>query len=377
MISGIRPGRLAVLLIVGCLLLIAAGLGAEEQIAIHPLRDTPEASGIADGFFRQMLLELENVSDGRFIPYRIDLSRLPPDVPEGGFPPWICPSPSITGGAAFAITGEAGADPDIYGATRIRLYLWRMDGARLLGSDEMVVMDSRDLAGVPAFLDWVISWIDETPEPIVIYVEGEPVILFAEPYIPMHWLYLGLRGGGGFSQWAYDTGGNHPATVHNINMLASANIALQASVRLAQFFAIQAEANLISDFGPAHNPYTGVFAGHFNSLSLQFPLLAKLVLQGERIKAGIFGGVYLHVPLTEFGGEPVLEWFDYWADFPGITAGLNIGWRIGPGNLFIDGRLDFDRLWNRNRTFESEIYNRRAVRINIGYQMGFFGRNSR
>ena len=209
-------------------------------------------------------------------------------------------------------------------------------------------------------------------EPVVIYVQGESVILHAEPFVATHWLYLGLRGGGGFSQWAYDTGANHPATIRNINMLTSANIALQASVRLTRFFAIQTEVNLISDFGPVHNPYTGFREGDFNALSLQFPLLAKLVLQGERIKAGIFGGVYLHVPLTQFGGEGAVERFDYRADFPGITGGLNIGWRIGPGNLFIDGRVDFDRLWLRNRTFESEIYYRRSVRVNIGYEMNFF-----
>ena len=160
------------LLIVIYSLLFAAALGAQEPVAMHPMIGPPETQEIAAAFFDRARREVVIVSGGKYIAFNIDLSRLPPDVPEGGFPPWICPSPSITASAAYAITGEAAPDPDTPEAFRMRLYLWKMEGARLLGSDEMTVTGPEDLEATPAFIEWVLSWIVEE-EPVIVYVDSQ------------------------------------------------------------------------------------------------------------------------------------------------------------------------------------------------------------
>ena len=180
------------------------GLEAQEVIAMHPFRATSEAENMSNLFFQRLRQELPTVSDGDYRDFLIDLTRLPADVPEGGFPPWICPSPSITADSAFALTGEASPDEDFPGSFRIRVYLWRMEGARLLGSDETTVATLEDLNTLPYFLDWILSWIEDGFEPTVVYTEAEPIIVYAGTPYEHKWLYLGLRGGGGYSRWTYD-----------------------------------------------------------------------------------------------------------------------------------------------------------------------------
>ena len=337
--------------------LFSARLQAQDIVALHPFRGTPETSAIANQFFQRMQQELPGIASGAYRGFPIDLSRLPPDVPEGGFPPWICPSPSITGAAAFAITGEAGLDPDFPDATRVRLYLWMLDGARLLGSDEMTVFDSGDLNGIPGFLEWVMSWIREDAE-----AEAEVVYIYEQgEYFQQYWLNLGLRGGGGYSRWTYDHREN--MTTHEVSSLASANIALQTALHFSRFFALQPEAELVYDFR-----LLGSDDDSFSALSLNVPVLLKLMLQGEKVVAGIFGGVYLHVPLSQEGEYDIREYFEYKADFPGIVFGLSAGWRVGSGNLFIDGRFKYDGHW-----FDEELERinyRNSIRLNIGYEIG-------
>ncbi|MCL2295265.1 MAG: hypothetical protein FWC36_10465, partial [Spirochaetes bacterium] len=196
------------ILIAGCPVVV---IHAQELIAVHPLRAAPGTEELARYFYLTMLQQIPFVDDTDFRPFPIDLTRLPPDVPAGGFPPWVCPSPVITGGASYALTGESVPDADAPGNVRIRLYLWRMEGARLLGSDEMTVSGRADIEmATPFFLEWVFSWIEPTAEPeTIVLTERERVYVEVEverivevkrfvdvgirqPYEPS-WLYLGIR----------------------------------------------------------------------------------------------------------------------------------------------------------------------------------------
>ncbi|MCL2093096.1 MAG: hypothetical protein FWH12_02775 [Treponema sp.] len=358
------------LLIMGYFLTLRPA-AAQERVAMHPLRSTAEAEEMADLFYRRMLAVLPSSGDGTYGVFPISLTNLPEDVPEGGFPPWICPSPSITGASAFAITGEAAEDPDFPDSYRVRLYLWRMEGARLLGSDETVVRDASDLDLLPAFLGWVLSWIGEDPEPIVVYAEPEIIYIDNGGTYQERWLYLGLRGGGGYSRWTRDLGQPGLTSTHPVTSFMSADAAFQVSVRLSRFLDIQTEANLVYYFGTVQEMVGPGESGSYNALSLSLPLILKISLREPRINTGAFAGVYYYMPISQGGSARMQEEFQYTATFPGFLFGLTAGIKAGPGKIFLDGRFTYDGRW-AHRADRREVFYRNSVRLGIGYEMGFF-----
>jgi len=347
-------------LILVCALFIVVPLAAQERIALHPFMGPSEIEEVSGLLYREIQYELPAV-DENYSVYSINLSNLPPDVPEGGFPPWICPSPSITADAVYALTGETAPNPEYPDSYRLRLYLWQIDGALLLGSDEMTVLDIDDLSGLSYFLEWVLSWIGRDSPAVVHLAETDE----------FKWLYFGIRGGGGYSQWAYDFGNDSTSATQNVTSFATVNFSLQLSVQLARFFEIQTEVNVVSDLGNAEDLITGKAEGPFYSINMTIPVLAKFVLHSGRVKAGLFGGAYYYLPLTQIGSDTILDYFDYSPDLPGFIFGMSAGRRMGSGNLFFDVRYEYDGRWRHN-TVREEMYYRNIVRFNIGYEWGFF-----
>jgi len=83
---------------------------------------------IINQFSAELYAAVGNMKD--FRPVRIDMTNLPDDVPEGGFPPYICPSPSITRTYPYALTGEITRTNT--GSWSLRLYFWYMPEIRLV-----------------------------------------------------------------------------------------------------------------------------------------------------------------------------------------------------------------------------------------------------
>ena len=365
-----RAGKKPLIIsIIALSLLISAPLSAQTIIALHPFMGQEEADRVSSQFFLRMIQEIRAADGGNYSPYIINLDLAPPDVPEGGFPPWICPSPSITGNSSHAITGEAVIDPDDPDLFRIRVYLWQMAGARLLGSDEMNVGGPEDLENMNLFMQVILSWIN--PEDYREYIILPPLpVSVTGPTLQHNWLYVGIRGGGGYSRWTYDYGTENPID-SNVTAFLGGNISLQAAVGIFPFFRIQGEANLFADIAPVRNQLTGVPDGNYFALALKTPLLLKFVWHGEQIRTGIFAGAYAHWPLMQRGSETALGFFKYRADIPGFVGGMNIGWRLGPGTLFADLRIDYDGRWY-HRNDRGELHYTNSVRLNVGYEMGFF-----
>ena len=367
-----RPSRFILLIfLISHSLFLISNLYAQEVIAVHPFRGSEETETIATGYFERQRQEIPRVSEGKYSVFPIDLSRLPPDVPEGGFPPWICPSPSITGDAIYAITGEAAVDPDYDDSFRLRAYLWQLDGQRLLGSDEMSVSGIGDLSSVAAFVEVILSWIidDNLTEASVVYVTGDS----SNTSYEQKWLYLGLRGGAGYSRWTYDHGPGYTAADQSIIHLYGGNISLQAALNLLPFLYLQAEGNIIADYGPVRDFTTGESDGNYLSVALKVPIMVKFRWKGDHLRGGVFAGAYWHYPLHQ-----TKEHFKYQADPPGIVGGMHVGWGMGPGNLFLDLRMEYDGRWfSSSREQREEIHYSNSVRFNVGYEMGFFPKRVR
>ena len=361
-----------------------------ETIAVHPMWGATDEEQYIAPFLQSIVISLLPgfPVPGTFNPwnvYIIDLENdLPADVPEGGFPPYICPSPSLTNGAEYAITGEVNIDQDNYGFY-LRMYLWRMEDNRLLVSDQMWAYDMESFEqGARGFLRYLLSQIPVETEPAEenLYVypvprpedeEGEEISRPPPPYEeePQKWLWLGLSLGGGSSTWFHASAAtdNLPAGNHYASLLFNANVAFRVTAHLLRFLDVQTEANVAVDFAR----YSEFLHSGGDDIVFRWymtvPLLVKLNLTAGRVRAGVFAGPYVYIPLALQSKAAVDSRFEYEPDFPGFTFGTTIGWKLGPGNIFLDARFNYDGRWD---DIWDIVYLRNTIKVNIGYEMGFF-----
>jgi len=91
-------------------------------------------------------------------PVMIDMTKLPDDVPIGGFPPYICPSPSLIKTNPYALTGEV--TRTTAGSWELRLYLWQMDETRLVFTSTLTARNRSECKSLlPGLLDKLFSKI--------------------------------------------------------------------------------------------------------------------------------------------------------------------------------------------------------------------------
>jgi hypothetical protein len=330
---------------------------AVETIALHPLKgDSPN---VADGYFREIVKALAEYP-GPYVPYVINLEDDDTvDASSGGLPAYICPHPKLTRDAPYAITGEVIETSDsIY---TIRLYLWDMTTRVVLISDELMVhSDQAEVRYLPQLLAWMLSWI--TRERSVAQEEKEE----AEEY----WLRVGLRLGGGDSSWHFND--NTLTKREHVTHLLSGNFAAQASVHILPWLAFQAEVNINIDFSPPWN--TDATEGSFSSSYLTIPLLARFNWRSGNLTASLFPGVYFYLPLSRTKNDKLGGRFDYKPGQPGFFFGGSIGWKVGEGHLFVDGRFEYDGSFWKAPLPDRAFY-RSTFRLSIGYEMAFLKKN--
>ena len=142
-----------------------AQFDSRELVALIPFWGENEE--MIEEFGEELFYSVDDMYEYR--PWVVDMTDIPPDVPEGGFPPYICPSPSLTGEALYALTGDLEWDDFTY-MWRMRLYLWRMADNRLIYTDELNAYDTEGARfGLPAMVEWLFSWIPRDVEADIAY----------------------------------------------------------------------------------------------------------------------------------------------------------------------------------------------------------------
>ena len=300
-----------------------------QQVAIVPFWG--EDAAIINQFGEELIIAVDSKQD--FRSFAVDMINLPPDVPEGGFPPFICPMPSLTRASPFALTGEVTFDDELE-RWHLRLFLWQMSDARLIFSDELTAFDRVECAAnLPALLTWLFSWIPRDEPPAVVARHGRIVYFAANE--PLRWLYAGLRVGGAIN---FDTTSVAARDYLNYNVAAYVN------VKFLNSLGIQIEALYKHEVDP------------IDIHSMLVPCLLRYSFRrGTMFVAGL-AGVYLSFPLDNFDAEHI---------FGGITAGLKFGTRLGPGSIFASFRHFYDL---REPT---PNHMRNTINISIGYELGF------
>jgi len=345
------------------------------QVALIPLWGEDEE---AIALFGQELYDAVATMYG-YYPVWICMYNLSPDIPEGGFPPSVSPSPSQTGDAPFAITGSVFLNP--MGYRHLRLFLWRMADSRPIFSDEMIApsLEAVNLL-LPFMLNGMFSWIPgEIPPSMVavrpqqIILEGQRTIIYQGAPIQNRWLYIGLRAGGNAQIFDPSREELDPDDIGPY--LGNASLAANLNIQFLGFRFANFPFNPMALFLGLQ--FEGIAMLDFNNeaFSLTFPAMLRITARGGTSSFSLLGGVYALIPLPPLlRDEPGIS-FDGGLFGPiaglGWTAGFSMGNRIGPGSFFVDMRFSRDMFTS---IMERGYFRRSMVSVSMGYELGFLRR---
>jgi hypothetical protein len=199
-----------------------------------------------------------------------------------------------------------------------------------------------------------------------------------ETEYPDKWLYAGVRLGP--SLRFYTPSGDTLYTGGDTRSL-SLDTALQATLRLLPFLSIQGEVIFTWDNASYWN-YTRIsgitdrYSQDYTSFSLQFPLLVRLDLYAGQFRVSPFLGAYFLAALgnlrtTNSLDNQDLSWTYRVSPPVGLSGGLNVGRKLGPGILSIDLRYGIDLGEPEVQSGNLKTYQRSMVSLSIGYELGF------
>jgi hypothetical protein len=195
---------------------------------------------------------------------------------------------------------------------------------------------------------------------------AEVVYLERTPEQERYWLSVGLVAGTGSSTWYYIPERQVDGMIGDQEVLVFTNMifSFQAVLHVVRFFDVQFEVNLTSDFGTVNDT-------PFYSWSLVLPVLLRFTLSSGIINTSVYAGAYPHIPLSTTGGGDLNDNYSYKPDQPGFTFGIQIGWKLGPGNVLLDARYEFDGHWF-NKDEYGVVFYRNPLRVSAGYEIHLF-----
>jgi hypothetical protein len=129
-----------------------SSVGRTQSVALVPFWGSNQNA--IGQFVEDVYAAMGNMKD--FRPVMIDMTNLPYDVPEGGFPPYVCPSPSLIKTNSYALTGEV--TRTVAGSWDLRLYLWEMETTRLVFTSTLTARNRNECRSLlPGLLDKLFS----------------------------------------------------------------------------------------------------------------------------------------------------------------------------------------------------------------------------
>lgn len=197
------------------------------------------------------------------------------------------------------------------------------------------------------------------------------------------WLYLGLRAGGSFRFYTLPELTKDYHT--DLSSAFSWEASFHAAFRFLPFMSIQAEAVYTQDTAPFRGPEyyeSGTESWHlfytdnYSSASLMFGGTIKFPLVFDPYIISPFGGVYWVLPLGWMSLESTVTTrkagvFDYGlTGHLGLTLGVDVGIRLGPGILFVDARYagDFGEIVVQMDGGTTIKYKRAMLSFSVGYE---------
>jgi hypothetical protein len=197
------------------------------------------------------------------------------------------------------------------------------------------------------------------------------------------WLYTGLRGGGSLRFYTLpEFSMDYYSNVPDLSYEASFHIAF----KFLPFMSIQAEAVYTRDrarfrrleYNQDNDKTWFLFyTDSYISASLLFPITLKFPLVFDHYIISPLGGVYWALPLgnmTLDSNIPASKIGEFYYDLTGsfgLTVGVDLGIRLGPGILFLDVRYGCDLGETFIKTNDENLvsYQRVMASFSIGYEL--------
>jgi hypothetical protein len=375
--------------------------GVAQTSTTNQIADVAVMTFVGDDLSLSAMLHDATVEEVRGIagynPRLVTVQEFPETI---GFPPDEPPAPNYLGNSKYVLTGEFYIDLDEE-MQHFQLWLWKSADGSLVYTDELVAEDIDEaMSYMPALVSWVFSRIPEERTVTVVdnssrielitNSSGQQYEVINDPL--NRWLYVGFRAGGSFRFYTL------PKLVQdyssNFTQGFSYELALHFGVRFLSFMSIQLEAIFTQDHAPFRGPKFNLledeiryiyYTDSYNSKSLMFPVTLKFPLAFEPYMVTPFGGVYLALPLGQMELETTNTTgksgtFEYGLTMAlGITVGVDLGMRLGPGVLFLDLRYggDFGETIIQMDDGTTRSYKRAMLSFSIGYELAILNKKRR
>ena len=259
-------------------------------------------------------------------------------------------------GAETIISGSLVVLGDEY---RMRIQALAVESARVQGAQ------NRDIAMDRRFANLLGVEFAAAAEPTATPEKVAPEK--AAPSWANNWLYFGVKGGASLRFFTLSDDVKGDVEPNNITYEAGVHLSLQ----FTKFLALQVEALYTAD----KVSYSGAgYKASFESQSLMFPALLKLTFRPGSFLFALFGGGYFSLPLGKLkaGDDGSFD-----ASIPlGVVGGVNLGFKIGPGALFIDARYakELGNTSISDGKGNLAIYSRAMASFTLGYEIGIITR---
>jgi hypothetical protein len=189
------------------------------------------------------------------------------------------------------------------------------------------------------------------------------------------WLYFGLRGGG--SLRFYTLHEDIPVDPPSPGITFEG--AAQLSFQFTRFLALQVEGVFTRDTVA----YTGKdgYEASFTALSVMLPVALKFTFRPGPVLIAPFAGAYYNLPIGDMAFASSVEDASYSFSRPiGVMGGLDLGFKLGPGALFLDARygmdLGYTSLSDEGGTLQ--VYKRDPlISVSLGYELGIVTRKAK
>ncbi|MDR1636507.1 MAG: PorT family protein [Treponema sp.] len=207
-----------------------------------------------------------------------------------------------------------------------------------------------------------------------------------EPVVPVDpsaswrekWLYLGFRAGPSFTGYSFQSTRNYAS---GLSPGISGEGGLVADIRILRFFSIQTEMIITFDtFNVAKDPDENNgerSTDSFSAISFTAPLMVKVPLGFEKFLLSFYTGAYLALTPFQINRKSSNSDDNYDMNLVpplGFVIGMDLGLRLGPGELFMDLRYTRDFGMTIVRNGNEPQYIRDRITMGLGYKFGLIRR---
>lgn len=358
---------------------VAAQPVENRMVAVMPfIGDDPTKNARVQS---RVIAEVENQPN--YTPVLISATNYPEAL---RFRPDEPPDPMYLGDMPFVLTGEYYLD--IEGQEHFQLWLWNSFDGSLVYTDELVAEDIEEAEGyLPAVVNWIFSRIPRTPAVRVavdlqgaVDLKGAVEDVIARTNRPTEdfagdgqgsfsRFYMGMWLAGSTSSYFSRMTGNYdPGMSQGFGI----NAAFLLGYRPWRFLSFQVEGIFNLDvfrvFSIKQENNQVIHTSNQEiSMSLLLPLLFRIPLVEEKFSLSPILGPYFIISMghSDERGSYQARW-----DLPiGIMLGMDMGYSLGPGELFVNLRYGQD--FGTTIVSSGLQYTQNRVMISVGYRFEF------